>query len=122
MSPEDFISHEASLSSFCAFGAHVVFIFEEFFFAFVEFLGDYYPRSRSVTATEFLAGRIFTVVWVCVVIDREVDPRDGFGQQCYRDRHSFGVEGEVDLGGLVDGRVECEEWCVIKQQAYVTSL
>ena len=92
MSPEDFISHEASLSSFCAFGAHVVFIFEEF-------LGDYYPRSRSVTATEFLAGRVFAVVWVGIVIDREVDPRDGFGQWSYHDRHGFGVGagGEVDL-------------------------
>ena len=122
MSPEDFVSHEAFLSSFCTFSAHVVFVFEEFLFAFVKFLGDDHPRSRSVMAAEFLAGRVFAVVWVGIVIDREVDPRDGFGQQCYRDWHSFGVEGEVDLGGLADGRVECEEWCVIKQQAYVTSL
>ena len=43
MSSEDFISHEAFLSSFCAFGAHVVFIFEEFFFTFVKFLGDDHP-------------------------------------------------------------------------------
>ena len=124
MSPEDFVSHEAFLSSFCAFGAHVVFILEEFFFAFVKFLGDDYPRSRLVTAAEFLAGHVFTVVWVGVVIDGEVDPGDGFGQRCYRDRHSFGVgaEGEVDWWGLVDGRVKGEERCVKKQQAYVTSL
>ena len=98
MSSEDFISHEAFLSSFCTFSAHVVFIFEEFLFAFVKFLGDDHPRSRSVTAAGFLAGRVFAVIWVCVVIDGEVNPGDGFGQRCYRDWHSFGmgVEGEVD--------------------------
>ena len=74
------------------------FGFEEFFFAFVKFLGDNHPRSRLVMAAKFLAGRIFTVVWVGVVIDREVDPGDGFGQRCYRDWHSFsmGVEDKVD--------------------------
>ena len=68
------------------------------FFAFIKFLGDDHPRSRSVTAAEFLAGRIFAVIWVGIVIDGEVDPGDGFGQWCYHDRHSFGMgmEGEVD--------------------------
>ena len=98
MSSEDFVSHEASLSSICAFSAHIVFGFEEFIFKFIKFLGDNHPRSRSVSATDFHAGRIFTVVWVCVVIDGEVDPGDWFGQRCYCDQHSFGMgaEGEVD--------------------------
>ena len=49
-------------------------------------------------AVQFLAGCVFAVVRICVMIDGEVDPGDGFGQRCYRDRHSFGmgVEGEVD--------------------------
>ena len=99
MSPEDFVSHEALLSSFCTFGAHIVFVFEEFLFGFIKFLGDDHPRSRSVTGTEFLAGHVFAVIRVGFMIDGEVDPGDGFGQRCYRDRHSFGVgvEGEIDL-------------------------
>ena len=98
MSSEDFVSHEAFLSSICTFSAHIIFSFEEFFFAFIKFLGDDYPRSRSVSAANLCAGRVFAVVGVSVVIDGEVDPGDGFGQRCYRDRHSFGmgVEGEVD--------------------------
>ena len=51
--------------------------FEELVFEFVEFLGDDHPRSRSVSAANLCAGRIFTVVWVGFVIDGEVDPGDG---------------------------------------------
>ena len=98
MSPEDFISHEAFLSSTCTFCAHIVFCFEEFIFEFIKFLGDDHPRSRSVSAANLGAGRVFTVIGVGIVIDGEVDPGDGFGQRCYRDWHGFGmgVEGEVD--------------------------
>ena len=98
MSSEDFVSHEASFSSICAFSAHVVFCFEEFIFEFIKFLGDDHPGSRSVTAAKFCAGRIFAVIGVGVVIDGEVDPGDGFGQWCYHDRHYFGMGsgGEVD--------------------------
>ena len=97
MSPEDFVSHEALLGSTCTFCAHVVLCFEEFIFEFVKFLGDDHPRSRSVSAANLCAGRIFAVIWIGVVIDGEVDPGDGFGQRCYRDRHSFGmgVEGKI---------------------------
>ena len=98
MSSEDFISHEALLGSTCTFCAHIVFCFEELVFEFVEFLGNDYPRSRSVTAADFRAGRVFAVIRVGVMIDGEVNSRDGFGQRCYRDRHNFGMgaEGEVD--------------------------
>ena len=99
MSSEDFISHEALLGSICTFGAHVVFIFEEFFLAFVKFLGNDYPRSRLVLAAEFFAGCVFAVVWVGFVINGKVDPRDRFSQWCYHDWHGFcgGGEGVVNL-------------------------
>ena len=98
MSPEDFVSHEALFSSICTFSAHVVFHFEEFFFTFIIFLGNDDPRSRSVSAAEFLAGCILAVIWVSIVIDGEVNPRDGFGQWCYRDWHNFGAGGK----GVID--------------------
>ena len=41
---------------------------------------------------------MFSVIYVGVMIDREVDPGDGFGQWCYCDQHSFSGEGE----GVVD--------------------
>ena len=98
MSSEDFVSHEALLGSTCTFRAYVIFGFEEFIFEFVKFLGDDHPRSRSVSAANLRAGRVFAVIGIGVVIDREVDPGDRFGQWCYRDQHCLGMgaEGEVD--------------------------
>ena len=77
MSSEDFVSHEALLGSICAFSAHLIFIFEEFLFAFIKFLGDDHPRSRSVTATEFLVGCVFAIIWVGVMIDGKSIPGMG---------------------------------------------
>ena len=81
------------------FSAHIVICFEEFFFAFAIFLGDDYPRSRSVSAVELFTGRIFTVISIGVMTAGKVDPGNGFGQWCYHDQHSFsgGGEGVVDV-------------------------
>ena len=57
-------------------------------------MGDDYPRSRLVSATNLLAGHIFAVIGISVVINREVNSGDGFGQWCYRDWHGFSGGGE----------------------------
>ena len=89
----------------------MIFFWNEFFFYFVEFIGDDDPCSGSVTAVHFGTGHVFAVVWVGFVIDGEVDPGDGLRCRDYFDRHCW-----VRLGGRRDGFGEFERCVLISSE------
>ena len=103
-SAEDLHSVEALLCFVATRVAHVIFLRNEFFFRLVELVGDDDPGSGSVSAVHFGTGHVFAVVWVGVVIDREVDPGDRLRCRDYFDRHVWVMLGGREVVNLKDLR------------------